>query len=355
MNTTLIFTRPELTRRPTDLSAISKPQRGPQLYNTYEEPNTCLSAEPHEQAVDDAVQHYFGCIEVCQRPNFFDSQTNHVWINEREVARKKLVLAMSGAQQDPSADDLETKLEMEMKERMVSVAIAIEGRYKRAEVLRRAIMKAQISSGQPALLSNVEQSRYKWLSSRTFKDGIQAVRVWRKSSQGGRKTTDPVPKGEYTVPDSSRTEIGRSEVQSFIKKHRTNVNSARGAGESEYSIEHDVHAYLMQFDVQEAKPTALPGSDQSTTAKHFLKPADDERTGIQVKGTFPDQRISMSRLLNDGKDLGTECDPMGHWNVLRRDINSDPPAPNRIRYLHIPSNNMAVRISLIMNRRYNFR
>ncbi|CCC14530.1 unnamed protein product [Sordaria macrospora k-hell] len=341
MNTALIFTRPELTRRPTDLSAISKPQRGPQLYNTYEEPNTCLSAEPHEQAVDDAVQHYFGCIEVCQRPNFFDPQTNHVWINEREVARKKLVLAMSGAQQDPSADDLETKLEMEMKERMVSVAIAIEGRYKRAEVLRRAIMKAQISSGQPALLSNVEQSRYKWLSSRTFKDGIQAVRVWRKSSQGGRKTTDPVPKGEYTVPNSSRTEIGRSEVQSFIKKHRTNVNSARGAGESEYSIEHDVHAYLMQFDVQEAKPTALPGSDQSTTAKHFLKPADDERTGIQVKGTFPDQRISMSRLLNDGKDLGTECDPMGHWNVLRRDINSDPPAPNRIRYLHIPSNNMA--------------
>ncbi|KAK1773784.1 hypothetical protein QBC45DRAFT_455261 [Copromyces sp. CBS 386.78] len=341
MNTTLIFTRPELTRRPTDLSAISKPQRGPRLYNTYyEEPKTCLSAEPHEHSVDDAVQHYFGCIEICQRPNFFDPKTNNVWINEREVERKKLALAMSGAQQDPSADDLTTKLEMKMKERMISVAIAIEAQYKRAEVLRRAIMKAPISSGQPALLSNVEQSRRKWLGSQKFKEGVQAVRTWRKGSQGGRKTTDPVPEGEYTVPDSSRAEIGRLEVQSFIKKHRTNANSASDHGELNYSIERDVHAYLMQFDVQEAEPTALPGSDPSTTAKHFLKPVDDKRTGVQVKGTFPDQRISMSRLLNDGKNLATECDPMGDWNVLRRDKTNDPKVPNRIQYLHIPSNNM---------------
>ncbi|KAI5293044.1 hypothetical protein KEM56_006148, partial [Ascosphaera pollenicola] len=56
----------------------------------------------------------------------------------------------------------------------------------------------------------------------------------------------------------------------------------------------------------------------------------------------PDLDISISRLLNNGRDLKKEqCDPKGDWNVLRRDRNEGFAKPRRIRYLHVPSNNMA--------------
>lgn len=354
MNTTLPLTMPELTRRPTDLSAISKPQRGPQLYNTYDEPNTCLSAEPHEKAIDDPVQHYFGCIEICQRPQFFADSNNHVWKHEREVERKKLILAMGSNRGRVSATDLHEQLEKKMKERMIEVAIAIEARYKRAEVVREAIHKAPMSSGQPILIHQVEKSRVKWMTSEKFIEGVQAVRAWRKGKQGGDKPIDTVSEGEYTI--STRTETGREEVRSFIRQHHTRDHDDATQTESEYSIERDTHAYLIQFTVQPAQSTSSSASDATSTAKQFLKPVDDELTGVRVKGTFPDQRISMSRLLNDGKGLGKEeCDPAGDWNILRRDKEKPAEKPRRIRYLHIPANNMAVRSPLISKCNWNDR
>lgn len=344
MKPTLLFTRPELSRHPTDLSAISKPQRGPQLFDTYNEPTTCISAEPHEQAVKDPVQHYFGCIEICQRPDFF-KESNHVWVNEREIERKKLRMAMDNAPRPLSTDDINARLNDTMTERMLSVAIAIEARYKRTDVMRSAIIKLRSSGGQPSLIYNVDRSRDKWMSSQEFKDGIPMVRNWRKGAQGGHRPVDPVNAREFTLSD--RIQTGRQEVRLFIRQHGINKEQNPGLSDLEYSIERDVHAHLIEFNVQEASIQAKSGAESSSTGRQFLKPANNELTDVGVRGTFPDQRISISRLLNNGRDLKKEqCDPKDDWNILRRDRNEGFAKPRKIRYLHVPSNNMAVRSML---------
>lgn len=152
MRSTFLLARPELTPHPTELSAIWKPQRGPQIFDTYNEPTTCLSAEGHEEAVKDLVQHYFGCIEICQRVRFFD-ESNDVWVNERKLERKRLVKAMGNAPTAFSADDIDLKLDEIIKQRMTSVAVEIEVQYKRTEIMRGAIMKPPSLGGQPDLVS----------------------------------------------------------------------------------------------------------------------------------------------------------------------------------------------------------
>lgn len=219
MKQTLLFTKPELSRHPTDLSAIWKPQRGPQLFDTYNEPTTCISAEPHEQAVKDPVQHYFGCIEICQRPDFF-KESNHVRVNEREIERKKLKMTMDNAPRPLSTDDINARLNETMTKRMLSVAIAIEARYKRTDVMRSAIMKLRSSGGQPSLIFNVDRSRDKWMSSQEFQNGIPRVRNWRKGAQGGHRPVDPVNAREFTLSD--RIQTGRQEVRLFIRQHGVN-------------------------------------------------------------------------------------------------------------------------------------
>ncbi|EAA34322.3 hypothetical protein GE21DRAFT_3573 [Neurospora crassa] len=326
---------------------IWKPQRGPQLFDTYNEPTTCISAEPHEQAVKDPVQHYFGCIEICQRPDFFQ-ESNHVWVNEREIERKKLRMAMDNAPRPLSTDDINARLNETMTKRMLSVAIAIEARYKRTNVMRSAIMKLRSSGGQPSLIFNVDRSRDKWMSSQEFKNGIPRVRNWRKGAQGGHRPVDPVNAREFTLSD--RIQTGRQEVRLFIRQHGINKGQNPDLSDLEYSIERDVHAHLIEFNVQEASIQASSGADSSSTGRQFLKPANNELTDVGVKGTFPDQRISISRLLNNGRDLKKEqCDPKGDWNVLRRDRNEGFAKPRRIRYLHVPSNNMAWVEKIIAN------
>lgn len=342
MKSTLLFTRPELTSHPTDLSAIWKPQRGPQLFDTYSEPTTCLSTEPHEQAVKDPVQHYFGCIEICERPNFFNQETNHVWINEREIERKKLKMERGDAYRLLSPSEVEALLDVPMRKRMISVAVAIEARYKRTEVMRRAMMKPPSSGGQPGLVANVDKSRNKWMNSQKFKEGIPAVREWRRGARGGHPLIDQFSDGDPAI--SERVQTGRREVQRFIDLHGINDYRKLVPQDLEYSIERDVYAHLIEFTFQQAPIQTLPGAGASTGVRQLLKPTNNELLDVGVKGTFPDQRISMSRLLNDGKDLKKEqCNPHDNWNILRQDRNEGTARPRKIQYFHIPSNNMAVR------------
>lgn len=337
--------KPQLSRRPTDLSSIYRPRRNPLLFEPYGEPATCLSTEPHDESVEDPIQHYFGCIEICDRPAFLD-KSNRVWSHERDVERKKLELAMSDAHDTDSTFDLEARLNEKMGRRIASVAIAIEAQYKRTEVLRKALKKPPSPDTPPCLVTNVEKSRNRWMRSSEFKYGIQKVRDWRQGDQGGKRPIDVVNEGEYTV--SNRTVRGREEVRKLVVKHRNKNDNASILNEmEEYNIERDVNAYLIQFAVQDEVNKTPHGFSSMHNARQSLKPIDEDLSDPRFKGTFPDQRISMSLLLNDGEDLEKrECDPWGEWNILRRIKKTDDKEPRRIRYLHIPSNNMAVSVML---------
>ncbi|KAK1773783.1 hypothetical protein QBC45DRAFT_339185 [Copromyces sp. CBS 386.78] len=368
-------------------------------YDPEDEPTSCLSTEPHDTTVDDAVQHYFGCIEICDRAKFLKPDHPH-WIHERGIQYEKCHTELTKTMDKFLATKDNDKWENHLKtaqeklrkaghavpdggpltidsvsdakankwleKRMGSVAIAIEAQYKRIEVLRTALGKTPTPQSrifldqQPAakkeefVVTQLEESRAKWKGSPRFKRGIEWVRQWRKETKGANEDDNGIESDEP----------GRKEVKDLARKQRTKKNTENGHQPNhdlsngiaedaekdctEYHLERDVNAYLIQFSTEH--DTDKPSQDPET----FLTPIDEPLTDGRFKGTFPDQRISMSFLLYNGatphEPESTDNprlrhpDPQGDWNILSRNRcksqgGSEP--PKRIRYFHIPSNNMA--------------
>lgn len=365
-----------------------------------DEPTSCLSTEPHDTTVEDAVQHYFGCIEIRHRAKFLEPSHPH-WVHERKVQYGKFYAELAKTMEkfpvtndsDKRENHLKTAQEKLKKaghavpdgepltiesvsearanewleKRMGSVAIAIEAQYKRIQILRNVLSKTPARQcrlfldQQPkvekedSVVSQLGDSRDKWKRSDRFKEGIKWVRQWRTGMKDGSEDDD----------NNGSDEPGRQEVKDLAKKQRTKKNTqSQNGGQSnhnssnrmseenekdctDYHLERDVNAYLIQFSTE--YDTDRPSQDSES----FLTPIDEPLTDGRFKGTFPDQRISMSFLLDDGvtcepkttdnPELSTH-DPEGDWNILSRNrcTNEDGSGPpKRIRYFHIPSNNMA--------------
>ncbi|KAH7625148.1 hypothetical protein B0T09DRAFT_361550 [Sordaria sp. MPI-SDFR-AT-0083] len=370
-------------------------------YDPEDEPTSCLSTEPHDNTVEDAVQHYFGCIEICERAKFLKPSHPH-WQHEWKIQYGKFYTELEKTQKkfhvnhdyDKCETHLKTvreKLETEdhtvpdsvpfmidyvskaranewLEKRMGSVAIAIEAQYKRIEILRNALSKTPtrhqrpLSNHQPAVktgdcvVTQPQQSRDIWQKSHRFKLGIEWVRQWRRETKRQRDDNS----------NNGSSEPGRKEVQDLAKLQRTKKKMQSDNGnqpnqdpgnelaedtEKEYHLERDVNAYLIQFSIE--RDTDRPSQDPES----LLTPIDEPLTDGRFKGTFPDQRISMSFLLNNGVTHEPERTdntrlnkhgPEGDWNIMSRNRcksqdGSGP--PKRIRYFHIPSNNMAKAIA----------
>lgn len=366
-----------------------------------DEPTSCLSTEPHDTTVEDAVQHYFGCIEIRDRAEFLKSSHPH-WEHERKVQYGKFYAELAKTMERFPVTNDNDKWENHLKsaqeklkkaghavpdddpltiesvsnaranewleKRMGSVAIAIEAQYKRIEILRNALSKTParqsrlFSDQQPkaeevdSVVKQLENSRSDWKESQRFIKGIEWVRQWRKDVKGASEDDD----------HNGSDEPGRKEVKELAKKQRTKKNAQSENGghsnqdfsnrmtednekdSTEYHLERDVNAYLIQFSTEH--DTDRPSQDSES----FLTPIDEPLTDGRFKGTFPDQRISMSFLLDNGvtrepkttdnPELSTH-DPEGDWNILSRNRCTNEGGsgrPKRIRYFHIPSNNMAV-------------
>ncbi|KAL2128341.1 hypothetical protein VTI74DRAFT_9302 [Chaetomium olivicolor] len=148
------------------------------------------------------------------------------------------------------------------------------------------------------------------------------------------------------------------QVQHVVAKHRGQARTDDEAV-AEYDLERDVNAYLIQYTRQNepkrtrgtGPPTRLvPGpaspfgpitrtpTSQSQTAARGprLEPVDEELTDGRFKGRFPDQRMAIRFLLGD-PDTGFEGD--SDANILSK-TKCDEKDKTRIRYFHIPANNM---------------
>ncbi|EAA34321.3 hypothetical protein GE21DRAFT_3572 [Neurospora crassa] len=365
-----------------------------------DEPTSCLSTEPHDTTVEDAVQHYFGCIQIRDRAEFLKCSHPH-WEHERKVQYGKFYAELTKTMEKfpvthgndkwenhlktaqeklktaghavPNGEPLtiesvsEARANEWLEKRMGSVAIAIEAQYKRIQILRTVLSKTPASQSrlfsdqQPkvedmdSVVKQLGDSRDEWKRSDRFKEGIKWVRQWRTEMKDGSEDDD----------NNGSDEPGREEVKELAKKQRTKKNTqSENGGQSnqnssnimaednekdctEYHLERDVNAYLIQFSTEH--DTDRPSQDPES----FLTPIDEPLTDGRFKGTFPDQRISMSFLLDNGvtcepkttdnPELSTH-DPGGDWNILSRNrctSESGSGPPKRIRYFHIPSNNMA--------------
>lgn len=269
------------------------------------EPVTCLSTEDHNDNVRDMVSHYFGCIQICERDGFFNRE-NKFWKDKE--SKKEESSAGSPADRRAEAkrhvDELWGKSKKTVKDH--------------ANRTRRLIR--EIKGGKDAnLVEYVGESHKAWCEYATLQQ--KALKVdwteWRRRREGreeGESMADP-----------------RSET--YVETAPAPMN-----GNDDYSLEKDVHAYIIQYEPGIPKITGDAGflTDHAVDDDHAgsrlshggsLLPLVGKTDG-RLKGKFPDQRLPISRLLlEDTKNSPS----ISHKE--NRDL---------IRYFHFPSNNMRV-------------
>ncbi|KAF3811907.1 hypothetical protein GCG54_00003656 [Colletotrichum gloeosporioides] len=381
---------------------------------------TCLSAEPHgPEVIRDILAHYFGCIEIHERPNFLSRSGNKsYWDKEVQLEIQKL------NQQDGNDErkqDFRDRAEENVKKKIRSHAISIEAQYKRTDTLRRALEGVKCPHERDGghsedcnLVKCLAASFDKWRGDKTTKKGIRDIREWKR--------TNNRPTDTFT-PDPRTVDLGRCEVLDLI-------GSSENTGESsddeakKYDLERDINGYIMEWDICNPERKGTEGNDsgqlsasasfnrpspglrrQSTPAisrttteqltediqpqrefdqreefrrpslgvpkdsymshasksfykslsadERYLKPTD-RKDDYRFKGKFPDQRLSLRFLLgknfgkpeSNGPEEADEGEESGDESIV---LNKNG-HPDRVRYIHIPHNNMADSFSSIKMR-----
>lgn len=330
---------------------------------------TCLSAQLHDpEDIRDPVLHYFGCIEISERKDYFDIEKD-IWQYEQEIEMEKIELFHPDFK-----GDRRSAAETRVRKKIGSLAVAVEAQYKRIDILRRAIKadasrpidnKLGLSDAKKLpplnLVDCVAKSHQDWKRSAVFKDGIKKVRAWRRDH--GKPVDEPEPL-QSTQPTKAEPDIPaeRRAIRNIVLQHQKLPETWFDEPDhllvdQDYSLERDVNAYVVQFkrtspedeeielpSQSNAGPSARPqlsreaslASTKTGSSSHYLKPEDEPPKDWRFKGQFPDQRVAMKYLLAKGDEA--ENPDVILWGERN---------PDRLRYFHVPCNNMEVSFRFI--------
>ncbi|KAK4228072.1 hypothetical protein QBC38DRAFT_536036 [Podospora fimiseda] len=360
-------------KSPPNAAAWAVHRSNPSAFDPECAPATCLSASPHgPETIRDYLRHYFGCINIADRINYLEP-CNEIWVYEYNQELEHLNSLPEFSSLSTSAKDHEAK--KRVKKKIQSVAVALEGQYRRSYILRQALLKApDPSTGSPKnltktaghLVRRIDESRQNWKKSKEYVRGIELVRKWK------HKPEEP----PHLAAQRLDFEEERENIRKVVKEARNDQDPPPDDELEEYDLERDVNGYLIQYTLKKEIPssqasrqsttdpkaimtehetrtesptradfsTSFPGPGRtpsrantvgsaSSTHVTYMEPVDEELTDPRFKGRFPDQRIGMSSLLGLDK-----LDPDVSNILSRKECSSKD--PTRLRYFHIPSNNM---------------
>lgn len=287
------------------------------------------------------------------------------------------------------------------------MASAIESQYRKWDTLRRAVRNGSCTHLPEKHLDNfknrrpqgcnvvdcLEESHASWKQSKEFKNGIKRIRQWKNQ-----------PEGHVDSQSAEDTDMdpGRAIVRRIIEQTRENAfdEDMHDMHPGEYELERDVNGYVIQWEIvghgedgdgseseheltesyscrpkhltgQLSTPTILrsefmEGQELSDSLREslrdlggqrsrrpkmvaqqpfnlfrrsghemYLRPVEENVTvDRRFKDHFPYQRVSLHDLLGDRSSQSKDD------IILRKSRNSD-----RVRYIHIPYNNMEVSCS----------
>jgi len=181
----------------------------------------------------------------------------------------------------------------------------------------------------------LEESRRRWRDSDEYHDGIKEVRRWRQSK--GLQTDQPHTAEKTEVEPEPGSQLARDIVA------RIRGPGALFGGMSQYNLEKDVNAYLIQYTWRPDASGGIASSQAVEDSRRMhhspARPTGEDLQDERFQGRFPHQHVSMSSLLGlpaCGIDI-----PESPRNILSKKL-CDGADPSRLRYVHIPSNNMLV-------------
>ncbi|KAF4811532.1 hypothetical protein CGCSCA5_v009772 [Colletotrichum siamense] len=364
---------------------------------------TCLSAQHHgAEVIRDFPAHYFGCIEISERPQFLN-RSNPLWDEELRLQEEKL--RQQNGKKGDEVKDFTGDAEKNIEKKIRGLAVSIESQYKRTDILRKAISDvgcthlikselAEFPDERPPdcnLVDCLVDSHTRWKETKEFMDGIEKIRQWKK--QRGRQV-DSTPADVANVQHDAM-DPGRVAVRRIIQQTREDAFEEE-TQPGKYELERDINGYVIQWDIVgrkglrnnesksghqstnsdaslPKKPTQQVLTPQIEVMEHhgatqtipneslrvseepggwranmvrphrasfyksssrdekYLKPAEENTTeDYRFKGHFPGQRLSLQYLLEEKPSLPKTDDV-----VLCRNRH-----PDRVRYIHIPHNNM---------------
>ncbi|KAH8895809.1 hypothetical protein GQ53DRAFT_819781 [Thozetella sp. PMI_491] len=309
----------------------------------------CISSDSHPLgSLEDLRTHYFGCLRYDQRDSFWNDQQN--WDRPNGAVRL--------------ADEAQPQIPWSRQEHSVEFvkyasALRVKGDLKRVEIVRSAL------AGSPTkLVENVATSGKAWRAMLVSSDKTNGSPPTNSEERQITAVEDYLE----DLEESSMTAVERV-IHRYKKKHeakpRTPTQNLLNMAMQDniYNLKRDVKAQaifmqpLQQLQVKEE----LAKSGLKDALRGMMVPLQMQIHDEVYKGQFPDQHLSIEKLLSDEfiklseyyendtavwkahSGLDSPAGKVQTDESSESDENADGPLPpdqNTIRYFHIASNNM---------------
>ncbi|KUI66265.1 hypothetical protein VM1G_02448 [Cytospora mali] len=238
--------------------------------------STCLSADSHDDHVQDPVLHYLGCLEFCERADYLDGHPEY---------RKQ-----------------------------------IEDELRRIHHLRKFVAK---DCAESRLVEKVKESMNAWRGGSLYNDeyGIKAVQEWRLEKGLKNKVSQGEPRFENS--QDSHQDHHRTHHQEHQQGHQQghhpghHSDTSQGHDQSlhqDYDPDYDIYAHLTRFK------NSVPV---------------DELNDCRFHGRFPNHKTDVRCLLEKGNEAMPN--PLKMSRSSNSAVDTDDAI---INYFHFPANNM---------------
>lgn len=341
------------------------------LLSTNDLHSSCLSVEPHElRDIRDLRCHFFGCLGINRRLQVLSNPKDPLWTQAEALETKDTEPIQRNNSKTPPVGFIDPD-EYQPGMRYVT-ALSLQAELKRISVLRR-------TPALRGLVREVQRSLVAWRGEN--KKNISIVEKLRIDTTHFHLKVPPGTPGSPRQPEPRGVTVGSAQdpAPPLSKDRRRNTNLTQGS-----LTEHDDFSRMLKEIVDnerkknnEAPPEDDPmtsyeckrdikaqlillerpknsGSRAASVTGNVMEP-DWEDVGDEIfKGRFPDQQVSMFHLLNGALKGGQV-----NRGKLERTIKTaeDEICPSKLRYYHIPVNNMQVSRSfaLFLSSSPNFR
>ncbi|KAI0528419.1 hypothetical protein GGR58DRAFT_519073 [Xylaria digitata] len=150
---------------------------------------SCLSAEPHDNAIKDPLVHYFGCIRFCDRGEFLHSD-HRIWANEKAHQEK-----LEAARNTP-IKEIKAKAEGNANSIRERWRNSFNKELRRVELLRKTLQR---DDSDKHLVQEVNDCRESWRASPKYKERF--ANIQRPSAESDAVAESPDSDGDDYVPE----------------------------------------------------------------------------------------------------------------------------------------------------------
>lgn len=326
------------------------------LLSTNDLQSSCLSVEPHElRDIRDLRCHFFGCLGINRRLQVLSNPNDPIWAQAEALETKDTEPIQRNNSKTPPVGSIPDEYQPGMR---YVTALSLQAELKRISVLRR-------TPALRGLVREVQRSLVAWREEN--KKYISIVEKLRIDTTHFRLMVPPGTPGSPRPPEPRRVTVGSAQEPGppLSKERRRNTNLTQGSltehddfsrmlkkivdDEREknkepmpeddpmtsYECKRDIKAQLILLE----RPPRPSGSRAASVMGNVMEP-DWEDVGDEIfKGRFPDQQVSMFHLLNGVLKGGL----VNRGKFQRTDKTAeDKLCPSKLRYYHIPVNNMQV-------------